>query len=350
MSGISLLSDITGQLPQAVPGLTRQVNRMAVTIEQFRTEVGDGKNFAHDIELDGAAAASYHEGDDVQDSEFNVDAFQLALLSWAHYRSSFKISETQLNAAMSSRAGFSELGRFFYERLRSSITKLASVMNRDCISGTGTDGSGNPNLVGLTGAALLATGSYAGIDRGNFPLWKGNVLGNGGIKRPLSVDLLNQGESNIFYATGLAPNMVITGPSVFRKYQSLFEVIRRVDGQGPIGRYDTSTVDVFYMGMPVIRDKDWDDVAPNSLAILNQDHMLKKYLPEMEQGVLEGEEVEQVLAFGDNGEQVVNMLGLPFKVFSLAKTGDSYKVVVKSVLNQLVTRPGSCCLITDLAV
>lgn len=349
MSGLSTLADVySTALPQAIPGMTRQVNNVAVILSDTPTEPGEGKNLAHDIELDGATASSYAEGSDV--STFDVNQFQLAILPWAHYRTSFWISETKVNAAMTSKAGFKELGKFFMEHIHMHITKLASVQNQDFISATGTDGSGNPNFAGLLGTALLATGTYAGLSRSSFPLWQSTVLGNGGVLRPLSSDLFFQAEQQTWTKTNSTSNTLWLGGGLYRKYAGLFENIRRFEG-ADVGGDTVGTGGFkreFWGDIEIKRDKDMDLLAPNSAIMGNKDYVMKQYLPEVEMDVMEGEDVEEVMGFGDNGENVVTPTGLPVKIFTLGKTGDSYKVVLKSVANVLVTRPAGFCVINDI--
>ncbi len=349
MSGSSPLSDISSALPQAIRSMTRQYNRTAHTFEIPETFAGDGKNLAHDIELDGATAGSRAEGADFGSGDYNVDSFQLATLNWAEYASAFQITDLKLKSILSSQGGYAELGTFFLENVLSSVTKISSVLNQDCINGTGTDGSSNNNLVGLTGAAVLATGTYAGINRSTYPLWAGNVLGNGGTARPLSIDLFNQGEAAIHTATNEDADFVLTGTKVFRKYQNLFEVERRVVGEA-VSKYDTGTTKLYWNGREVIRDKDWDSVASGSMLIGCKKHWIKKYVPDVPVGsVIEGAEVEEVMGRGTNGDGVVTDLGIPFKVVSLAKTGSSYKVGIVVHVQQLVTRPGAFALINDIS-
>ena len=91
----------------------------------------------------------------------------------------------------------------FGERVLNAHHKLCSRVNVDIFTGTGDlDAAGVPTLVGLYGGPMIATGAYATIDRGQFPEWAGNVLANGGVARPLTLDLMAQLEQNVFTACG----------------------------------------------------------------------------------------------------------------------------------------------------
>lgn len=354
MSGLSNLAAISTALSQrfARP-LARQYNRMAVLGGLIGSDPGFGKNVAWDVEFDGATASSYQEGSDVQSSEFNVDVLQPAVLSWGHYRSAFSLSETQINAAMSSQGSADAILRIVLERVLSSGRKLASVINQDMWNGTGTDGSGNPNIVGLLGGSLDATGNYAGLSRSTYSGWAGNVLANGGVARALSIDLLEQMFVNIFRASGTRPNAIVGDPDVIRKYSGLLEPARHIVGgaQGPLNRYDTSTADYFFKGIPVLADKDG---YTGTLAFLNTDLIRKVFLPEEPEASMDASWMEMVEGEGSNGlegeNKEENPLDLPFKVVALAKTGDSVKLFVKSVLNVKVERPNAFGLLKDISV
>lgn len=357
MSGLSNLSAVSNALSLLFSKkLARQYNRMAVLGAAIPTVKGRGKSINFDVEMDGASAASYAEGADVVGSELNVDTLVPGLLSWGHYRSAFQVSETQLNAAFTSVESADAVMALLEERIRSSMTKLASVLNVDLWTGTGTDGSGNNNIVGLTGGALLNSGNYAGLSRVTYPLWKGNQLSNGAVARNLNIDLMDQMDANIFKATGENPNLIVCDQDTFRKYKGLFEVVRRVEGQGPLNRYDTSVSEVFYKGIPILRDKDAPQTLSNGsgsggiMAFLNTKHLSKVYLPEVDGSSLDAVFMEEKEGFGSNGDAEDNRLALPFKIVPLAKNGDSLKFMIKSVLNLQVDRPATMGLIQDINI
>jgi hypothetical protein len=352
MSGMSPLSAVAGALSTLfAPKLARQFNRMSVLGSLIPSERGMGKSINWDVEFDGATAASYAEGADVASSEFNVDTLQPAVLSWGHYRGAFQVSETQLNAAFSSPYSGEAVMKLLDERVNSTMTKLASVINGDLWNGTGTDGSSNPNIVGLLGGALGSTGTYAGLSRSTYPLWAGNLLANGGVARALTIDLLNQAEQAVFTATGLVPNVIVCDPATFRKYSNLFENVRRVEGTGPITRYDTSTGNLFYRDIPIIRDK---DAPAGTLVMMNTELIKKVYLPEIDDASSDAVSSAEREGAGQSGGEggvpmVENPMNLPFKIVALSKTGDSLKFFVKSVLNLKVERASAFCVIQDIS-
>lgn len=346
------LNSISGALSQVfAPELARQWNRSAVTAALIAAQpgavsAGKGKNVAWDVAFSGNAATTVAEGADVSDGELASDANVPAILDWAHYRSSFKVSETELDAAASSVGVASALMDLFGERILNAGEKLARVINVDLLTGDGTDGSGNPQLVGLLGGALETSGLYAGISRGAFDEWKGNVLSNGNVARPLTLDLMYQMDQAIFTASLETATHIITSPGVYRKYAGLFESVRRIegDGRGALGM-GSGAAELFWKGVPVLRDP---SMPSETLVFFNARHVKAKYLPRL-MSPQDAVMARMQDLTGGNGDQVKNMTSIPARVAILAKTGDSVKVSVKSTLAALVARPNALGYINDIS-
>src|SRR6266446_10553582 len=117
------LTSISSALSQIfAPQLARQWNRSAVTAALITAQAdglsaGKGKNVAWDVAFSGNTAATVAEGSDVADGELASDTNTAAVLNWAHYRSSFKVSETELDAAASSVGVANALMDLFGERI-----------------------------------------------------------------------------------------------------------------------------------------------------------------------------------------------------------------------------------------
>jgi hypothetical protein len=343
---IEVLSNLSSALSQVFEAqLARQWNRMAVTAQLIEAERGRGKNVAWDVEFSGNSAGSVAEGSDVATSEFATDVVLPATLSWATYRSSFLISELEVDAAAGSQGSADALLDIFGEKMLGANAKLISTINADIFAGTGTDGSGNPNIVGLWGGALDPTGTYAGIVRGTYTEFAGNQLANSSVARALTQDLLYQMEANIFTACGESPSVIVTSPGVVRKYAGLFESQRVVmtDGAMP-SEFAAGTSNMSWRGMPVIRDRN----APSGkLLMLNKNYLKMKYLPHFM--VDEGTPKKMETLTGSNGMGVSNATRIPARLVILAKTGDSYKASLKTVLQLAVTHPNTCGELIDLS-
>ena len=78
-------------------------------------------------------------------------------------------------------------------------------------------------MMGLNGIfdddTLLA--SFENIDTGTYPLWRANVLGNSGVARELSIDLLLQAVDLTRVASGQRPSRMFMGLGQRRKYANL---------------------------------------------------------------------------------------------------------------------------------
>ena len=325
--------------------LIRQYNRLAVAAALILAERGRGRNCAWDVEFSGATAEAVAEGSDVPEAEFTTDQPVPAILNWATYRQSFKISETEIDAAASSLGTPDVLMDMFGERVLNAHHKLISTINIDIFNGVGVSPSGVPNLVGLYGGAIEPTGIYAGISRQQFGEWSGNVLGNGGVPRPLTVDLMAQLEQNVFDACGEPANLILASSGVLRKYENFFESIRRVisDGRGPMD-FGAGAANLFYKGIPVIRDRNG---TRGRLAMLNTNYVRMKYLPHVNPNDALGH-AEGTLA-GSSGNAITLATDIPARIVLLAKTGDNVKASVKTTIQMCVKRPNSCGYIADIA-
>ena len=339
-----LLSTIAAALPQVFDEkIARQYNRSAA-ITQFLSFVdGGGKNIAWDAEFSGASAAAFSEGSDVTDGEMTTDIAVPASLGWGHYRSAFRISDTEISVALSSRGGAMELVNILGERMLNSVHKLAQIIGTDIISGDGTDSSNNPTIVGLLGGSLGATGTYATIDRATYTEWAGNVLANGGVARPLTVDLLNRMDKLIFDASGLSTDLIVGSSGVFQKYAGLFEPIRRIsnDGGGPLS-YNTGSDRLFFKGIPVVRDR---NMTAGTMIFLNRSTIELKNLP---QNGIPGQSVGQGMLVASNGEGS-QQTGIRYVVTPLAKNGDSTRMQLTAKLQLKVSRPNANGYISDIS-
>lgn len=346
------LSSVANALSQVfAPKLARQWNRSAITAALIDAQAdgvsaGRGKNVAWDVAVSGNSASTVAEGSDVSDGELASDVNLPAVLSWAHYRTSFKVSETELDAAASSMGTATALMDLFGERILNGGEKLSRSINFDMLQATGTDGSGNPTIVGLLGGPLETSGIYAGINRGVYAEWKGNVLANGGTPRPLTLDLMYQMDQSIFTASLETATHIVTSPGVYRKYAGLFESVRRIegDGRGALAM-GSGAAELFWKGLPVLRDP---SVPTGTVIFFNARHVKAKYLPRLQSPQ---DAVMQKMAdlVGGNGDAVKNVTGIPARLAILAKTGDSVKVSMKTTLQMLVDRPNALGYISDVS-
>lgn len=347
LENLAAVSDALGQT--FAPQLAVQWNRSAQTAADIAAIPGKGKNAAWDTEFSGDVdAVDVEEGSDVGDAEFDSDENEDATVPWAHYRKSFKITETAIDAAASSAGIPDVLMDLFEERLMGQGARLTSKINRDLISGTGTGTGGNQSIVGLV-TAINNTGIYATINRATRSEWASSVLGNGGTPRPLTISLLGQLEQLIFTACGESPTAIRCSPGVWRKYEGLFEEVRRLatDGGGPL-EYRAGASRLFWRGVPILRDKDFPS---GTLVMENRNYMRTRFLP---RAGMPRDAVMQVMkslagATGAGPNAIPTMTQIPFRVALLGKTGDSIKCSLKLSLQFCLERPNAFGKITDIS-
>ncbi len=354
------LSTISAALSQLfAPTLYNQMNRVAWTTSALGAEAGQGdaKNVSWDTQFSGATAYPVADGSDVTSVEYNQDVPVPAVLSWANYRSAFQLSENEIDAAARSMGTPSSLMSIFKNRVEGSVERVCSLINSDVFSGTGTGtdplGASVPDIQGLLGGPLDATGSYAGILQSSYSEWAGNVLSNGSTARPLTLDLVAQMEGNIFSACGESPNLIVCDSGTYRKYQGLFEPIRRIAGERNL-TYSTGPEEnmagremVFFKGIPIMRDK---DCPAGKMIFLNTNYVKLKFLPHINPGDAFG--YETGMLSGSTGQAPgsnTSPTGLPLSIRLLAKTGDSVKGEVKVTCQLAVARRNAVGYISDIS-
>jgi hypothetical protein len=328
--------------------LYHQFNRAAETLSIVSAEPAVNKVPSWDAEFSSATAASaYAEGSDIDEAELTTDTLVPATLGWGLYRTGFKLSQTEIQAARASRGSPDELYQILGDRLMTAGARLASLANTDFFTGDGTNGSGNPTIVGLHGGALDATGTYAGILRSTYSEWAGNVLSNGGNARALTPDLLAQAEELIYRATNRKFDFLVGSTGVRRKYRGIFESVIRTDLQGANGPLNLGASDHFYDGQPVRRDKD----APSGKLVMGIADLMKiRYLLPLG---MDADTAMSRMAMlqGSNGKPAerVTATSIPYQITPLAKTGNNVKFMLDLSLQLMVFRPNAFVIIQDIA-
>jgi hypothetical protein len=346
---LSVLSPALSQLFNRV--LAFQWNRKVVALQGVKIVDGAGKNVPWDAEFPTTEtpAAAFAPGSDVSSSEFTYDPDVPATLAWANYRAPTKIEGLAVDAAATSPGSPDILMRLFDAKIGGAISRLIKLINDDFYTGTGTDGNGNQNLIGVLGGALELSGSYAGISRSTYPGWAGNVLSNGGTPRPLTLALLQALYQQILTNSGREPTRILCSYAVHSKYQSLFTPIQRVQTAGEMPQqFGAGTQKLFWNNIPLEPDI---SCPADKLIMLNNDTIelqaLPRAIPEMFETL-----GEDMTAFGGTGlgpgdtQQPVN---LQLRVEVLPKNGDSYPINVWVRVQLRVEHPNANGYIADIS-
>jgi hypothetical protein len=328
------LASLVSVLPQGFDEHMKSLwNREARTLKMMNVKEGHGLNVAFIANTGGQQATTFSDGYDVQNSEFLSDVKIPLVLQWAQYRSSFSISQRAIDAAHSSRGGAVELLDLFMQGIFESSTAVMSKLNQDVDAGAGTSDS----LLGFSNS-VLAAGSYAGQSLTTYPLLAGNVTTAVGA---LTSDALAAMETKMFNSCGRYADVITMPPALHQKYTALgLGVINNVQGL-PAKQYNLSVRDdgVFWKGIPVIRDK---DQATGTVRFISLDECHLRMLPPVQA-------IDSVVYKGITGEDGVSSTGIPLIIESLAKTGPSTKITIRTPSMQfVVTRPNAQGLMTGV--
>lgn len=335
--------------------LARQFNRSAVTAAIVEKRPGSGQGVNWDIVTDRTThAAAFTEGSDVASTEFNTDPKVKASLGWSMYRSAFALSGLSVAIAQSSPMSPLEMLNQFEENLVDAASDLISQINSDLWVGPGT---GNRIAGIVTGGALTATGTYAGVNRSTYANFAGNVNANGGTARALTKSLLDSLEASIYRASGQSPRLIITTPETVTKYEALFDSQARVvldrgdisaisktpNVGGPWVPSNTGYTGLSYKGMPIFRDR---NCPAGTLAFVNPDHL--KIRPLTPSNIQTATMAQTMAANATNGSMFAST-GIFCKVESLAKTGDADKFQLVTYLQLQAARPNAHGLLQDIS-
>lgn len=371
---IDTLQTIFNVLPQLFDEqLYRQWNRTTVLLGELSAKPGAvselaAKNVSFVTEFTGASAATQAEGSDVAASEYATDIDLPAIFPWATYRSSFQVTEQEVDAARQAAGSAAALRDIFEARILSAGAAIASQIENDALIGTGVDANGNATLIGIYGGALAASGAYGGINANTYSEWSANVLTNGGTVRSLTADLMEQADTNIFTASSVPWNLIMTSAGVTRKYTSIFTqgtaannfpLVRMNDSQGrpvyglsPALDAQAQLDSVQFKGRKVMRNR----LNPTGkLALLNTDYIKIKYLPRS----LSAADKEFLRMMGVEGSSAggaaygpgspVQATRIPMRITNIAKTGDSIKVSCRVTLQMALVRRNAMALLQDIS-
>lgn len=317
--------------------LSRQWNRQARLLSMLSVRPVGGKSVNFDTAFATKSAGAYTEGSDVDPSEFTNDTFVPAVLPWAHYRKGFALTNHAIEAAASSSMVAVELANLFQENIASSSADIASKLNRDLFTGTGSGGT----LLGLDAALKADNNSYAGVSRGTYSEWKSNVEASASLAN--KDDMLEMEEA-IFKASGNRPSVIVTTPRIVSKYSGLFDSnVRAVNSS--VRDLVASPDANFFQGIPVIRDKDCPD---GYMYMLDLEDIYIAAMPP----VMSPSDAVIMMQHGlvdSNGDAFGAASSTPLRIESLAKTGDAVKMSLRTTLQLVVRRPNRHGLLANIS-
>ncbi len=323
-----------------------QINRAVVLAQLLPKSTGQGKNIQWVARFgDAAHAAKGVIADGADVSVYNSDSKVPAVLQYGTYHDAFSITGKARAAAMAARNP-QELENLFAEELEESTQRLAVGVGTDLYVGAGTT-----NIIhGLLASdgGLAATGTYAGVDRGTYTQWAGNVLANGGVERPITFELMRAMRRAIYTASGQKPDLIVCDPLTHERYGNLFGSERRyiqdVRMRGEKISLDGGFQVLEFDGIPVVEDV----LCPaGNMLFLNTRQVHLKQLADMVDGV--NRAAGSVGIAGTEEERFgAGPLGMNARIQPLATTGDAFKFALYLYPQLQVKSPHTCGWIDDL--
>ena len=276
------------------PRLARQQNRASVTLDLIQKTTGKGKNVAFDVSVGTGTGTYYDDGEDV--GAYSDDTEVPATLPWSEVGDAFAITGRAEDAAA---GDGTELANLYMTKLGYAINRIAAKLNVELFSGLGT--AAPQKIVGMLISAgpLDSTGTYANVSRATYPQWAGNVLANGGVGRPATIGLLEQGNEVVGTACGMALDYYVTTPSIWRVLAEKICPDRRYPQQVSI-RGQKITLDggfeaVEHNGKPIFKDK---DLPAGNIIGINADHIGIESLPVAPSRIARGDVIAMLPIMG----------------------------------------------------
>lgn len=326
--------------------IVMQINRSVVLANLLPITNGTGKNIQWVARFGTATGAVIGDGVDV--SVFNSDSKVPAVLQYGTYHDAFALTG-KARAAAAAAGNPQELVDLFAEEIEESVQRLALKIAVDTYTGTGATDNIN-GLLTASGAApaIGATGIYAGINRATFPQWAASIQANGGVTRPLTLSLMRDLRRDIYTASGMKPDLIVTDPIQHEAYGNLLGDKRRyiqdVLLRGQSIKLDGGYQVLEFDGVPVIEDVNH---PAGQMTFLNSTHVSYKQLPSPSDNINQSR--GNLALHGTPEEQYgAQQMKLTARVQPLAITGDSMKFALFCYPQVQLKRPNTCGAIQDL--
>jgi hypothetical protein len=315
-----------------------QTSRLAPLLARIKIVQGGGINCAW---VNQFSNKSFYipttDGYAIQAAEYDSDTKVISTLNWFAGRQSFELTSTAQETSASTMSGASALKNLFQHELKGACAVIGAKMNLGLSVGTGA----SRTLTGLT-SAIIASGTYAGVDVGTYTEFAGVVDANGGTPRALTAALMSTTLKNIRVKNGTTPKLIRMHPDMLNKYVSLFTSIRVVNDSSSPFDLSVDPKALCFQGIPVLEDR---DCANTEVQFLDPDSMELQVVPPMYDPMTSV--VVRLTSATNNGAST----GFPVICQSVANDGPSDKWFVRTPECQLVVKyPGRNGRLTDLSL
>jgi hypothetical protein len=325
MSDTTLASIAANLSTRFEDDITSQINRSTVALQLLDVTQSDAHTINWNIRVGTLIGKTRPDGQDVdRTNDPQTDPKVPAQLGHGVYTEEFAVTGLALAGAAAT-GNPAALANVYGEELGDAIERFAKKVAIDVHSGTGSN-----SIHGMLAPSgpLRATGVYANVDRATYTQWAAVETMNGGVGRPLTLDLMREHRKRIYVASGKKPDLILCSPDVHMKYGQLLGQQRRYV-QEVFLRGQKITLDGGYQmlefdGIPVIEDI--DQATINGLAtmsFINSSKLKIKQLPDANTQITQG--MAQVGVRGSAEEQ----FGMPTpkitaRINPLGRNGDKF--------------------------
>ena len=332
------------------------INRACPTLQFLPKIPGEGKNVTWALaygSADAAATAALAEGGDI--SVINSDTLATAYLPFTVYHDAFGFTGLAEAIARVS-ANPSDLKNVEMWEMDRSTMRLGAGISNHLWSGNGAASPAQiSGLLTASTGALLATGTYANVDKGTVTQFAGNEVdcatsSTGG---RLSLGIMREMISKIIAADEMsrAPTFIAASNKAFDRYCGMFDAQRRwvteVTLGGRVVKLDGGVQIAEFDGIPIVRDvKIPETSTAGAMVFLNDQEVRMRYLPQpTAQDLMTGN-----IQVGPDGRTMSKGTGLTGKIIKLGKKGDYDTYAIVTYIALEVRAPNSCGYLKNISL
>jgi hypothetical protein len=366
MSGVSLVADILSNAPtlfhsEALPLWVRS----APSLNLFKQLKARAAAVNWTVQNGTIPAYSVAEGSDVATAEYNVDDKVKMTLNRGIYRAACALSHTEI--ATANLFGADTASSLIFDLVQNEwvghLCKLARTIEIDAATGTGSttnspSGGSEANIVGWQ-SFMGSSGSYAGqsfnfasSENPGLASYVKASVGN------LSRTVMDQALAYIDGYSQLPADFIMAGPITCSyvkaigdnqiRYFSPEQMVREVSGIGRQAATGLANSICSYAGIPVIQNNAWSAQGANlegTVLIGRRDDIALDVLP---YGSFGDAVVEEDLALMQGASGMLELIGMPVKSYSVAKSGASVKFAMEIELQEAVLRPNAFAVLSGV--
>jgi hypothetical protein len=320
------------------------VNRACPTLQFVSKVPADGKNVTWDVAYgvaDNHASITVAEDGDI--TAGNKDTLAQAYLPYTVLSEPF--SYTGLSQALArSSGGPEDLSNIEMWELDRATTRFGAGIAYLMFSG---DNTANPvqmtGLIKSTTGALLATGTYANVDKGTVTQFAGNeknMASIGNLSLPQMRDMISTIISKDEMSR--APTFIAASNKCFDTYCNMFDANRRWVNEVTLGsrtiKLDGGVQIAEFDGIPIVRDVKIPETTTGTMLFLNDQEVRMRYLPFPTAADIQTKNIE----ITPDGKTLSRGTGLMAKIIKMGRKGDYDLYALVAYLQLQVRAPNSC--------